>query len=149
MIAIAPAHEDRQKEKPMLKGRCHCGAVTYEMPRQTRIQALCHCIDCRRASGAPMVAWAMVSANEMKIFGTTQSYASSEHGRREFCARCGTGLFYTNDAAFPGFIDVQTATLDQPDAVEPSAHIQVAERIVWMAKAHELPEVERYPRVSG
>ena len=129
----------------MLTGRCHCGAVTYQMPEQTLHLALCHCDDCRRCAGAPMVAWAMVPTDEVKIAGATRTYASSEHGRRHFCEVCGTGLFYTNAAVFPGLIDVQTATLDDPGALPPTAHIQVAERISWMATAHDLPAFERYP----
>ncbi|MET0273476.1 MAG: GFA family protein [Phenylobacterium sp.] len=129
----------------MLTGRCHCGAVIYEMPAETINHALCHCADCRRASGAPMVAWAMVPADQVTIDGATRIYASSEHGRRHFCEACGTGLFYTNQAVFPGLIDVQSATLDDPGALQPTAHIQVADRITWMATAHELPAFERYP----
>ncbi len=47
---------------------------------------------------------------------------------------CGTGLFYTSEAIFPGQIDVQIATLDDPDAFVPQAQIQTAERIGWMEK---------------
>jgi hypothetical protein len=129
----------------MLTGRCYCGAITYEMADQTVHHTLCHCTDCRRSAGAPMVAWGMVSADQITIHGSPQVYASSEHGRRHFCPACGTGLFYTNDQVFPGLIDVQTATLDDPGALQPTAHIQVAERINWMATAHELPAFERYP----
>lgn len=129
----------------MLTGRCHCGAVTYEMTEEVLHHALCHCGDCRRHAGAPMVAWAMAPADQVKIQGPTKVYASSESGRRHFCAECGTGLFYTNDAVFPGMIDIQSATLDDPDALPAQAHIQVAERIGWMANAHELPTFERYP----
>lgn len=129
----------------MLTGRCHCGAVTYEMPAQVVHHALCHCNDCKRHAGAPMVAWAMAPADQVAINGTTKVYASSEAGRRHFCEACGTSLFYTNDVVFPGMIDVQSATLDDPGALKPEAHIQVAERIGWMATAHELPMFERYP----
>jgi len=129
----------------MLTGRCHCGAISYEMAEQTIHHALCHCTDCRRSAGAPMVAWGMVPADQIRIDGAPRVYASSEHGRRHFCPACGTGLFYTNEQVFPGLVDVQTATLDDPGALQPTAHIQVAERIAWMATAHELPAFERYP----
>ncbi|MHA6723363.1 GFA family protein [Sphingomonas sp. RS2018] len=128
----------------MLSGQCHCGAIRYEMPADVR-HALCHCADCRRAAGAPAVAWALAPADAVTITGEPRVYASSEHGRRHFCATCGSGLFYTNEAIFPGMIDVQTATLDDPDAIPLEAHIQVAERIGWMATAHELPTFDRYP----
>jgi hypothetical protein len=50
-----------------------------------------------------------------------------------------------NEQMLPGLIDVQTGTLDDPEALPAGAHIQVAERVSWMATAHTLPEFERYP----
>jgi hypothetical protein len=129
----------------MLKGQCHCGAVRYEMPREVAHHTLCHCSDCRRASGAPVVSWGLAARDEVTIEGEPNVYASSEHGRRHFCGTCGTSLFYTNDLVFPGKIDVQTATLDDPDALPMQAQIQTADRIGWMERAHELPQYERFP----
>jgi len=127
-------------------GGCHCGAIRYEIEGEALTHALCHCSDCRRSAGAPMVGWTMYPVDAVKIVkGAPRTYASSEHGRRRFCADCGTGLFYDNAIMLPGLIDVQSATYDDPDAVPAQAHIQVAERIRWMAHAHELPEFERFP----
>jgi hypothetical protein len=128
----------------MLTGQCHCGAVRYEMSEQVMHHTLCHCQDCRRHVGAPVVSWAMSPAEQVKISGETRVYASSEHGRRHFCGQCGTSLFYSNEEMLPGLIDVQSATLDNPDLLPPTAHIQVADRIGWMKTMHELPEFERY-----
>ena len=64
---------------------------------------------------------------------------------RRICADCGTGLFYFNEVNLPGIADIQTATLDDPEALPAQMHIQVAERIGWMELAHELPSFERYP----
>lgn len=129
----------------MPEGGCHCGSVRYTMPEQVAHHALCHCTDCRKASGAPAVAWAMVQADQVTITGETTVYASSEHARRHFCPKCGTSLFYTNEVVFPGLIDVQSATLDDPDAIPLGGQIQTAERIGWMARLDDLPAFERYP----
>jgi hypothetical protein len=129
----------------MLRGGCHCGAVRYEMPAEVAHHALCHCTDCRKASGAPAVSWALAPADHVKITGQTQAYASSEHAKRHFCAACGTSLFYTNTVIFPGMIDVQSATLDDPDAIPLQGQIQTAERIGWMGELDRLPSFERYP----
>ena len=126
-------------------GGCHCGDIRYVMPTAVEHHTLCHCTDCRRSAGAPAVAWAMARADAVSIDGKTVVYSSSEHGRRYFCGRCGTGLFYTNDAVFPGMIDVQTATLDDPDAIALGAQIQLADRIGWMASLDGVPGFERYP----
>ena len=126
-------------------GQCHCGAIRYSMPTAVEHHALCHCQDCRRHSGAPMVGWALVNRSDVEMTGTPKIYASSEHGRRHFCPDCGSGLFYTNEAIFPGQIDVQTATLDDPDLIPAGAQIQIAERIGWMEKLNEMPAFNRYP----
>ena len=129
----------------MPKGQCHCGAVRYEMPPDTKHQAICHCSDCRRHAGAPFVSWALVSKDGMAIEGETREYASSEHGRRHFCPKCGTALFYTNEIVFPGLIDVQTGTLDDPDALPPTAQVQAAERLTWVERLEQIPAFDRYP----
>ena len=93
-----------------------------------------------------MVAWTMYPVDAVQVIkGAPQIYHSSENGRRHFCANCGTGVFYTNAVVLPGIIDIQSATYDNPDAVAPQAHIQVAERIAWMEQVHALPSFERYP----
>ena len=47
-------------------------------------------------------------------------------------------FFYYNAEVLPGFVDIQTATYDSSEAVPARIHIQVAERIAWMERAHEL-----------
>ena len=128
-----------------ITGRCHCGAVSYSVDGDPFYEALCHCGDCRRQAGAPMVGWSAFPADAVTVTGETRIYASSDHGRRYFCGSCGTGLFYTNANVLPGIVDIQSATYDDPDAVPAMVHIQTAERIRWMERAHELPTFERYP----
>lgn len=129
----------------MLSGGCHCGAIRYEIAGEPLNHALCHCSDCRRSSGAPMVGWAMMPDTALTVTGEPSIYASSEHARRHFCIQCGTGLFYSNAEMLPGLVDVQAATLDDPEELPAQAHIQVTERIGWMREAHHLPEFERFP----
>jgi hypothetical protein len=130
----------------IITGGCHCGAIRYQVEGQALTHALCHCTDCRRHAGAPMVGWTMYPAAALQVTqGKPKVYESSKDGRRHFCGECGTGLFYFNEVMVPGIVDIQSATYDDPDAVPAQAHIQVAERIGWMARAHELPEFERFP----
>tara|TARA_R110002072_G_scaffold135045_7_gene276146 strand:+ start:1522 stop:1929 length:408 start_codon:yes stop_codon:yes gene_type:complete len=132
----------------MLKylGGCHCGAIRYEIEGEPLTHALCHCSDCRRSSGAPMVGWTMYPEASVKVTkGNPVVYESSENGRRQFCRDCGTGLFYSNAEMLPGLIDIQSATYDEPESVPARIHIQTAERLSWMEAAHELPAFDRYP----
>ena len=92
-----------------------------------------------------MVAWGLVDKDGLKVEGATKEYASSEHGRRHFCPECGTGLLYTNEQIFPGQIDVQVATLDDPNEMAPELQVQAAERIGWVEGLDRIPAFERYP----
>ena len=133
----------------MLTGGCHCGAIRYEIAGEPINHSLCHCRDCRRSSGAPMVGWAMMSLDQLAFSGEPAIFASSENARRHFCIQCGTGLFYTNEEFLPGIVDVQTGTLDEPENLPAQAQIQTAERLPWMEAAHELPMFERFPPQEG
>lgn len=131
------------------KGSCHCGAIGYAVSGEPVYHALCHCSDCRRATGAPAVSWALFPRDAVTIAGAPQAYASSEQAQRHFCGECGTSLFYTNEAIFPGQIDIQSATLDDPSALPLQCQIQTAERIVWMEHPQDVPAFDRYPEAPG
>jgi hypothetical protein len=127
-------------------GHCHCGAIAYEVSGEPQHVALCHCKDCRRSAGAPMVSWAAFNEAELTLTkGSPKTINSSGSAMRSFCGDCGTGLFYRNEVLLPGIVDIQSATLDDPGALPAGAHIQTAERIDWMATAHELPTFARFP----
>ncbi len=129
----------------MVTGRCQCGAIHFEARGEPVYSALCHCSDCRRSAGAPMVGWALFPEAQVGIEGEPVRYRSSENATRHFCGTCGTGLFYTNPVVFPGMIDIQTSTLDDPAAFPPAIHVQVADAAPWMEEAHLLPKFARYP----
>ena len=127
-------------------GQCLCGAIKYQLSGSPISVALCHCKDCRRSAGAPMVSWAMFPESSLVVTnGQPKTINSSGAAMRSFCAACGSGLFYRNAENLPGIVDVQTSTLDDPDELPPELQVQVAERLQWMRHIHELAEVERFP----
>lgn len=127
-------------------GGCQCGAVRYQLEGEPNDVALCHCEGCRKSSGAPVMAWAGYAESRLTITkGAPKVINSSGKSFRSFCAVCGTGLFYRNAEFLPGVVEVTLGSLDQPDALAPTIHIQGAEQLSWMKRAHELPVVERFP----
>jgi len=97
-------------------------------------------------SGAPMVAWIAFGQDSFRVTqGKPATYNGSGVSIRHFCSTCGTPLFFINEEMLPGLVDIQTVTLDEPDALEPAAQIQVAERRPWMTKLDSMPEFARYP----
>jgi hypothetical protein len=131
-------------------GRCHCGTVQYELSGSPKWVAVCHCRDCQRSAGAPLVAWAIFPETDLVVrSGVPKTINSSGAAMRSFCPECGTGLFYRNAASLPGLVDVQVSTLDDPDALPPAVQVQTAERQSWVSHLATLPAFERYPTGPG
>ena len=128
-----------------ISGGCHCGAVRYTITGAIRRHSLCHCTDCRRCAGAVSVGWASVEREALRIHGATTAYHSSGDVVRRFCPRCRTGLFYESETLFPGLIDIQSATFNDPYIHRPTERIQLAEAPVWWAETHLLPGHPRFP----
>ncbi|MDP3675801.1 MAG: GFA family protein [Novosphingobium sp.] len=130
----------------MPSGRCHCGSIRYAVSGEVKHHAVCLCEDCRRSSGALLVPWIAFATDELTVTqGEAKVYQSSEHGERHFCGDCGTGLFYYNETMLPGIVDIQSATLDNPEVFVPQAHIQMADSLRWEASLDALPRFDRFP----
>ncbi len=130
----------------MPEGRCHCGAVAYAVTGEAKHNAICHCEDCRRCSGAVMTSWIAYSFDDLTVTkGQPKIYPSSEGVERHFCGDCGTGLFYYNEAMLPGLVDIQSVTLDDAANHPPQAHIQMADSLAWETDIERLPRFDRYP----
>jgi hypothetical protein len=129
-----------------LSGGCACGAVRYETDAAPFHRTLCHCVDCRRAAGAPAVAWFSVPAAGLRfVRGTPAVHRSSPRVERGFCGACGTPLTYRNDA-YPEEVDVITCSLDDPEAASPQDHTFASQCLPWMRVDDGLPV---YPRSRG
>ena len=130
----------------MLTGGCLCGAVRYEAGGEPYHSGYCHCVTCRRASGAPVVAWFSVRREDLRITrGEPRTHRSSDHGRRLFCGDCGAQLLF-EDSGLPDEIDVATASLDDPNAAPPHFHLYLKSRIDWVRFGDGLPTFrERRP----
>jgi hypothetical protein len=126
-------------------GKCHCGAISYSAEGPPEHHALCHCEDCRSWSGAPIVGWIAWKEDQVTVTGEPATYQSSEHGARDFCAKCGTGLFYRNPQFLPGIVDIQSGTLDDMGGNPPGAQIMVKDRVSWTKGMTDLPEFQTYP----
>ncbi len=128
-----------------VEGGCLCGTIRYRVTGEPVARTLCHCRSCRRAAGAPSVAWVVFRAGDFAfIAGEPARFRSSPPVVRTFCGSCGTPLTYRREAE-PGTVDVTTATLDSPDEFAPTVEIWIAHRLAWGSLNDSLPH---YPGSS-
>src|SRR3546814_12831519 len=69
------------EEAPRASGQRHCGDIRYSMSTAVQHHALCHYSACRSHSGAPLVGWAIVGNDELKISGPAKRHQSSKPDR--------------------------------------------------------------------
>ncbi|HUW80527.1 MAG TPA: GFA family protein, partial [Acidocella sp.] len=126
-----------------LTGACLCGTIKYEILKHASdVVDYCHCRQCQRASGAPVLAWLQVAPERFKLtHGLAKSFASSAHATRWFCPDCGAQLYMTDSLG--ASVGVTLGTLDMPDLVRPTVHGWESERLGWFYIADDLP---RYPQ---
>lgn len=115
------------------EGGCLCGAVRYRVSGEPVAATLCHCGDCRKASGGTNVAWAVFDKRNFEwLAGNAADHSSSPGILWLFCGKCGSTVGYQRSER-PGHMDITTGTLDEPDRFPPDVEIWVKERIGWEA----------------
>jgi len=121
------------------EGGCLCGALRYRIAGPLEPSIHCHCRLCQRSTGAPVVTWVSFPAARFAMTrGTPAEYASSPHGRRLFCATCGTQIAFRSRLR-PDDIDVTVASLDHPEQHPPGSHIWTESRLPWLRLDEDLP----------
>ena len=126
-----------------IPGSCLCGAVRFSIAPPTQFCGHCHCSMCRRNHGAGYVTWIALPRAQFRLEAGAADltrYASSDHGTRSFCRRCGSSLFCetTHD---PDRIDIVLANMNGPIDRRPEMHIFFDDRADWAFVDDGLPRL--------
>ena len=79
----------------MIKGRCECGEVSYEVDAEITDFSHCHCSQCRRLHGAAFASFGGVSRDKFRYLSGQSSlkiYASSDAIDRVSCSVCSSQI---------------------------------------------------------
>jgi hypothetical protein len=131
----------------MLKGSCLCGGVHYEAEGPLLFMGRCHCVQCRKASGAEFATNGSVKADTFRIVSGEEwlgRYESSPGHARVFCRRCGSPLF-KRSADKPDQVRIRLGSLDCEIDQRPQFHVFVSEKPGWSEIADDLPCFETLP----
>lgn len=127
--------------EPVHHGGCLCGAVRYEVRGDVLQTSLCHCEDCRRASGAPVVAWTFFPGGALSWTQGSPRKVEFADRERWFCGDCGSPLLFV-DPSLPQFTEVNTCSLDRAGAFSPSDQCWTADELPWTRHLGHLPRFE-------
>jgi len=119
-------------------GGCLCGAIRYRARGEPSHTNICHCSQCRRQTGSPIGAFVTFPLDRFELLqGAPTGYRASDFATRDFCARCGSTLFWRADGA--GEVDCFLGTLDHPERVpKPMDQLWTQHRIPWFPAQPEI-----------
>src|SRR5262245_17366855 len=122
-----------------LGGGCPCGAVRFEIAVIFDAR-YCHCNECRRASGAPATATAVVRREDFRVTTGRLVDAPRANGTDHLCASCRTTVHYTFTASVGELVSVAIGFLDEPERCPPRFHQHFAQRLRWFHVHDQLPK---------
>jgi hypothetical protein len=120
------------------KGGCACGKVRIDARGEPCRVGVCHCLTCRKLHGAPFSLYAVFQVDAVTVDGDVLAFASSEHGRRYFCAICGSQIY--SHYSRPDEIYVYPGSFDEPAPWQPTYELWTIRRDQWLP---EFPSVVR------
>ena len=106
-----------------VKGGCLCGDVRLVATGRPYRVGICHCLECRKHSGALFHASAIFPEDAVTIVGEPHDYNG-----RYFCPRCGSSVFGRSGDE----IEVNLGTLDAPSQFQPTYELWTIRRESWL-----------------
>ena len=128
-------------------GKCLCGEVTYEVSGEPVSQGNCHCIDCKKNTGAGFATILFFKEEQVvQLSGKTSSFqynADSGNSKiKYFCQRCGSFVFGTNSGR-EGIKTIYVGTLDDASFVTPQFNVYTSRALPYVKIDESLNNFEK------
>ncbi|MBI5333945.1 MAG: GFA family protein [Burkholderiales bacterium] len=126
------------------RGHCLCGGIRFEVRGPLAPVQICHCSQCRRAQGTPLVTNVPVAADAFTLLqgqALLAAFESSPGKQRVLCRRCGSPVFSRREA-LPGVLRLRLGLLDEPVDVALQAHAHVGSKAGWWPICDTLPQFD-------
>ena len=129
----------------MLRGRCGCEAVCYEVADEFVVAYNCHCSNCRAMTGSAFLPWGEIEPEKLTVTTGKDSLLidgdpDGHHATR--CGKCFSLLYWTG---YEGKIRVPYGSLVDAPTLKPMAHMFVGSKAPWHEIRDDLPQHDEYP----
>jgi len=113
--------------QPPHKGGCLCGAARYELAARPLGINACHCIDCKKLSGATNLLLVLGDRTAFRhVSGDVERWRKRADSGNQIdivrCKNCGVRLWHEPLSA-PHLVFIAAGTLDDPSWAVPATHI--------------------------
>ena len=127
-------------------GGCRCGAVQYRAEGEPFDVGSCHCINCRKMTGAAFATFVAFRPDAFAwVQGELGTFAATPDLVRGFCRDCGSPVGCWRLSEKNLWIMVWAGTLDRAERLQPRHHIFAKDELPWLHLADGLPRAEQFP----
>ena len=126
----------------MIRGRCECAAIRYEVAGDVEDFSHCHCSQCRRLHGAPYASFAGVGQERLewkKGRDALRVYSSSATNDRYFCPNCGSHIMVVSRDE-PGVVYLTLGCVEGDPKLPAGYHQFVGSKAPWVQISDDLPQ---------
>jgi hypothetical protein len=130
----------------VLRGRCACNAIAYEVADEFVAAFKCYCSNCRATTGSAFLPWGEIEREKLRVTKGADSLwqigdTDASHAMR--CRECGSLVYWTvRDGKY---VRVPYGSLVDEPALGPTAHMFVGSMAAWHEILDDLPQHDEYP----
>jgi hypothetical protein len=128
-----------------LAGQCLCGSVRYAVLDEFSYSLICHCSQCRRATGSAFKPFAGIERHKLELISGDDNVMrfGDPTTHDVHCGVCGSLLYsVVRDSAY---VHVTLGTLVDSPSIRPTAHIFVGSKASWFTITDDLPQHAEFP----
>ena len=114
----------------MLRGRCACNAVAFEVSDEFVVAYNCHCSNCRAATGSAFLSWGEIEPEKLRVTkgaGSLLVEGDPDASHAVRCGECFSRLYWTG---YEGKIRAVWVTDRRASAQADGAHVRRLEGFV-------------------
>jgi hypothetical protein len=128
----------------LYSGNCLCGGVRFQIQGELEPIQICHCLQCRKAQGTPIVTNTPVLTAAFQLLSGADlltEFESSPGKQRVFCSNCGSPIYSKRDS-LPDVVRIRAGLINEPLSVKPMAHFHTGSKANWWFINDGLPQFE-------
>lgn len=129
----------------MLKGRCGCRTVEYEVADEFLVAYSCHCSNCRATTGSAFLPWGEIEREKFRVTKGADSLVRLRDEGGEYEMRCGMCHSLVGWTRAGAYVRVPYGTLVDEPALRPTAHMFAGSKAPWYEILDGLPQHDEYP----
>jgi hypothetical protein len=115
---------------------CRCGQLTATVTGEPVRMSVCHCLNCKKRSGAAFAAQARWPADHVTVEGQSKTFENiADSGNRRtfhFCPECGSDVHYEIEGKFDGLVAIPLGAFDDPWFFKPGHSVWEKRKQDWV-----------------